>query len=491
MSSQRRVVQREMINNLFKALEELERRANQKQDKENKIQAILDDLFEAQRAPAISKERKIAILTSRRAGKSYLICCIMIIQCLSKPHSNCISLALTRENVKEITWKTLKRINSKYDLNIRFNETTLTAIFPNESMIKCGGIKGTTEETEKYLGAAYDVAAIDEAGSLSYKLLNYLINVVLGPALLDARPYGKLILTGTPRTTMKGIFYDATTSGLPNWGKYTWRTDSNPHTSKQYIEEINELRALDPEIEDTPYFQREYLGEWAFEEQDFVYRFNPNLNITHDGSINCFQYIVGVDIGWHDDCAFVLGGYEKHNPELYILDSFKKPQMLPDAIADTLQGYLNNYKPLVIVADTAGGGSKTISQELSYRYGIPVVAAEKTQKEHWISLINSDFIRRRIKILKPTCESLIEELVGLTWKEKPNGDMIEDPAMPNHLTDAMLYLYRHAYHYLERLKKKEIVPGSKEYWDKQDEEMFDAALKKVETQKQKRRRSKY
>ena len=476
-----------MDEKLVAVIQELERRTAPKR----KANEILNSLFKEQQAVASSACRKIAILTSRRAGKSWTICSLMAIQCLLYPNSRCLYLALTRENIKRIAWEILQKLDALHNLNIVFNKVSLTAVFPNGSSIECGGAKGTMEEAERYLGAAFHLVAVDEAGSFSFPLLKYLIDSILMPTLLDARPEGRLYLTGTPRTVMKGIFYDATTKDLPNWDRFHWKTSENPHVSVQYNEEIRELKVANPDIEDDPIFKREYLGEWAVEQSELVYRFNPNINLINrlpmEETTNTFAYIGGVDIGWNHDCAFIVGCYRKHDPNFYIVDCFKKPQMLPDSIASVLKGYINTYPGIYIVADTGGSGAKTITQELAYRYEIPVQAAEKTTKHEWIAVMNSDFITGKVKILDRTCGDLVTELTDLTWKEKPNGSVEENPALPNHLCDAMLYAFRQAYHYTQQPKPDLPKAGSKEYWEAEEERMFEQTLKKMEERKRRQR----
>ena len=481
-----------MDKNLTRVFREIERRHAHQNAAKLKADAIFESLFTEQREVASSKSRKVAVLTSRRAGKSWTICTLMVIQCILFPKSRCLYLALTRENIKRIAWELLQEINIIHNLGITFNKVSLIAVFPNGSSIECGGAKGTKEEAERYLGAKFNMVAIDEAGSFSFPLLEYLINTILMPTLLDARPEGKLFLTGTPRMVMKGVFYDATTKDMPGWDKFHWTTDSNVHLSTQYLEEMQELMATNPDIESDPIFIREYLGRWAIENRELVYRLNHNINVINNLPIesptNKFLYIVGVDIGWNDDCAFVLGCYRKHDPIFYIIDCFKKPQMLPDSIASQLDSYIKDYSPIYIVMDTGGSGAKTIAQEMSYRYNIPVQAALKTEKKVWVGLLNSDLISGRVKILERTCGPLITEMEDLTWKEKPNGDFEENPALPNHLCDAMLYGFRDAFHYKEKPLPDEIKIGSEEYWEAEDKRMFEESMNRVKNKSRGRRK---
>jgi hypothetical protein len=109
--------------------------------------------------------------------------------------------------------------------------------------------------------------------------------------------------------------------------------------------------------------------------------------------------------------------------------------------------------PEAIVADTGGAGAKMLIETLNARHGVGIIAAEKRDKAaHW-ELINSDFHAERIKIIPGT--DLAHELAGLQWDLSRNsktilartGGLKEDPKCPNHLCDALLYLWRYAHHY--------------------------------------------
>ena len=165
-----------MNNDLIFALKELEKRALP--------QLVIDDLFDEQRAVCKSKKRKKAVLTSRRAGKSYCLASYFISECVRKK-TKCLYLALTRNNVKRIVYDIIKEICSKFKIDMIINKTNLIFSFPNGSTIELGGGDTTIENTERYLGAYFDLIAIDEAGSYDPDTLDYLIDIVLSPTQSD------------------------------------------------------------------------------------------------------------------------------------------------------------------------------------------------------------------------------------------------------------------------------------------------------------------
>jgi hypothetical protein len=84
--------------------------------------------------------------------------------------------------------------------------------------------------------------------------------------------------------------------------------------------------------------------------------------------------------------------------------------------------------------------------------GIPMVRAERADKNDHIDLINGEFHTGRIKVVENT--KLEDQLCSVQWDLESDskevlahkGRLFEDKKIPNDLTDAFLYLLRHCYH---------------------------------------------
>jgi hypothetical protein len=108
-------------------------------------------------------------------------------------------------------------------------------------------------------------------------------------------------------------------------------------------------------------------------------------------------------------------------------------------------------------------------ETLNARYGLAIIPAEKRDKQAHFELINSEFHSEKIKIIPGT--DLAHELAGLQWDLSRNsklilartGRLVEDPNCPNHLCDALLYLYRYSYHFWSEQPLRGPEPGSKEF----------------------------
>jgi hypothetical protein len=428
--------------------------------------ALRDALFPRQRevlAALGAGERRIAVRCSRRSGKSYMSNSLLAAKSEERPHALCLYLALTHDNVRRIAWPSIKALNGRFDLGLKLNEAFLRAAFRNGSQIEYSGIgaSATGEVADRFRGAAdgYDLIVIDEASKFRPEVLEYLITEVLWPSLMDKR--GALILTGTPTPNASGIFYQATSSGLPGWRPFFWTTGDNPYMRQQWEEEIAEQRRLNPKIDESAAFRREYFGEWAVDASDLVYELDEAINCLDLKPADDAQWsghCIGVDVGWSDATAFCAVGWQRNCGDLWVLESHKEPRMAPDAIADKIRSLQARWPRANVVIDSAGGSTATrsILEELATRYQVSANPAEKTDKATWIAQVNTDFRRARIHIVRHANRQLLAELHRVPWRAKADARYREeDPAFPNDLCDAFLYAYRYARHYLERGAKIE------------------------------------
>jgi phage terminase large subunit len=419
-------------------LRELERRLEP--------QRIYEGLLPFQRIFVDSKKRFRAIISPRRASKSWTVCSALIICCLLKHNTRCLYLGLTRNSAKRVAWDHIHTILREYNINFVPNKVDLTITFDNGSVIELSGADSTTDAVERFLGAAYSMVVIDESASFSPLVLDYLIDTVLGPTLIDYS--GILILVGTPRAIEAGRFYTVTTTHPDRWDIFEWQTEDNIYVRDQWLAEIAELKRINPNIENEAWFQREYMGKWAKDQKDTVYRFSHN-NLIPVAPQQIYTYCLGVDIGWTDACGFAVSGWAKHDPKFYGFESYKKSEMLPSDIANQIKYYEASYQPLYVVADAA---NKTVIEELRRRYGLSITAAEKFKKQDYIEIMNTDFMLNNICIVQDKNAALIKELTDLVWNIRSNGEREEHPAFENHLCDSLLYSYRYAYHYKEKPK---------------------------------------
>src|SRR6185436_10152224 len=119
-------------------------------------------------------------------------------------------------------------------------------------------------------------------------------------------------------------------------------------------------------------------------------------------------YLVGMDFGYSDDCAFTVLGWRDNDPTVYVVESYTASNMLTPAAAVEAKRLSDKYKPVQMVGDVGGLG-KPYAEEMRSRFTLPVEAAEKQNKRGYQALLNGDLERGRVKILKGPTDELAKE----------------------------------------------------------------------------------
>lgn len=425
-----------------------------------------------------------ASFTTRRGAKSYTDGIYLLKEAIETPGSNCLYLGLTRLSAKGIIWKdVLKHIDERCRLGVKFNETELTATTQNGSVIYCAGVDVDENERKKLFGRKYKLIVVDEAALYGIDLRD-LVYVVLRPALADLR--GTAVLSGMASNITRGLFYDITTGKEQGWSLHQWSAHDNPHVAKQWQEELDFIALHQPALTQSARYRQAYLNEWVVDEEKLVYRFSDVKNtylerpkVREEG----WSYVLGVDLGWEDDNAFVLTAFHENLPELYVIRTYNKPKMTFDQVVVKIQEFMNDphFPPSKVIVD---GANKQGVETMRIRSHIPFEFADKQGKVDFIEILNGDFVQSKIKI-NSQCHELISELKALIWKT--DGEIIvlpkkEEPRLPNHLCDAFLYAWRNGYHYHSEPVKKSLIVGSREWYLAQSDQIWEREREHLEKQ---------
>lgn len=459
------------------------------------IPNILASAFPQQVDFITHPSKQKALFCTRRSAKSFTAGLYLVHEALKNPGCNCLFIGLTRASAKAIIWKDiLSIIDTKYGLGASFNQTELTMTLPNGSVISVTGADADEKEMNKLLGRKFRLVCIDEASMYTIDLRN-LVYGVLGPAMVDPNDNdesGTICLMGTASDFPRGLFYDITLGNEKGWDLFKWAASDNPYVAKKWAEALEKIRLERPAYTETPQYKQWYLNQWVVDEEKLVYRFDLNRNLCnsipllpHDG----WSYVLGIDTGWEDDSAFVLTAYHINNPKphMYVLKSFHKKKMTFDDVVIKIQEFMDDkeFAPQRVIID---GANKQGVESMKQRSAIPFEYADKQDKVTFIELCNSDLIQGVIKI-KDTAENrpLWEEMGSLVWVT--DGDKIkypkkEHPSLSNHLCDAFLYSWRCGWHYSSTPAEKKIVYGSREWYLKQSESIWDKERESLEKRDQ-------
>lgn len=506
--------------------------------KVDKAQLILDGANPKQRALILDTSTYLGALCPRRSGKTYGVVSKALWVGESRPGTRILIISLTLKSTVENYWSGapggLWSQSAKYDLDLKFNTTAHTWVHPNGSRGMLAGAE-TKADIEHLRGAAAeaDLVILDECKSFAPSHLEDLIENVVEPGLMTRN--GQLLMVGTPGSIPLGPFYAATclqnrvlapAEGNPErtkptcipWAEreipgpaysglqpdeffdlfslHTWTIEDNIAAPGQWARALITKRRRGWSDEH-PTWRREYLGEWVSDANELVYAYarmraqnkcewrpNPDCGITGlEPSEGPWHLLLGLDLGFVDDSAMVLVAYSETLQELRHVYDLKAPGMDAQLFAQEVTGIIDYYgQPEMVVADVGGGGSKMVIEMLNQRYGLAIQPAEKRFKQDHIELINGDFLADRIKIIPNS--DLDHELCGLQWDLSNNskimlartGRLREDPSCPNHLCDALLYIWRFSYHFWSGPKISGPERNTPEWWQIEEQREMERAI---------------
>jgi hypothetical protein len=406
---------------------------------------IEQGLFDRQRSFLRDKAKFRALRCGRRSGKTSLGARELIAAAIKHKGATIPCIETSRQaKAAEAMWRMLQEVGERYSLDLKVNQQSMALTLPNASVISISGA-GNKVECDKFRGDKYPLVFVDEAASFRPSVLRYLIDECVEPALTDYD--GQLVLAGTPGAALAGPFYEITgPNRQKGWSVHEWTMHENPHIphAARWLADLRERRGWD---ERHPVYVREYLGKHVYDPTGLVYRYDPQKNdIDALPASKSWRYVLGVDLGYVDSTAFVVGAYSPDFPELYVVESSKETELLPDDVAKRILHFQDKYSLERIVADTGGLG-KPYVEVARRRYGIAVEAAEKKDKRAAQEALSGDFAASRVKIVEGENDCLVDELKILQWDEQR---LKEDDRFENHACDALVYMSREVYHYLHK-----------------------------------------
>jgi hypothetical protein len=494
---------------------------------EARADKILADLNPVQRVmgldPAIFKSGRCP----RGAGKSHGATGIALELGERYPNKRMLIIGLTLKAAKENYWELapggVQAFNARYDLGLDINLTAASWKHQNGSVGFIAGAE-TAADLERLRGSKVeaDLIVVDECKTFAPERLKALIQEILLPGL--ARRGGQLLLVSTPGVIPEGVFFEATCetartkpkhdgdpgeptcvpyalrnepmyqglathdeitdTPIPRWSLHTWTIKDNYALPKMWSRALLNKR-LNGWGDDHPVWRREYLGEWVENVSERVYAYagmrttgkvqwvpSPKEESDKHGlpkGGGPWHMLLGLDFGYEDDFAMVVLAYGEHDGSLYHVWDWKSPHLTLDQMQEEIEDCAAKFGPFEAIVADAGGLGKVLVETLMSR-GIAVIRAEKTEKYDHIELVNTDFAAGRLKIQDDS--ELHYELLGLQWDLSKaakellvrTGRLKESPACPNHLCDAMLYVWRYAYHQYATSAIRKVDKYSTEWW---------------------------
>lgn len=440
-------------------------------------------LFPVQLKFIESASSYVAALAGRQSGKSWAVAALMLHTALHT-RKNVQFCALTRPSAKKIIWQKLIDLDRIFNLKCKFKEMALEVHTPDGAIIYISGLDNSPGEQQKIRGNTFKLVVVDEAGHYSQNL-EEIVNDILEPTLKVEQ--GKLVLLGTPGNLLNfknlnhqdhsekkrnDFFYRVTEGMIPGWDVHKWTALDNPYMAEAEAKYRAKKIAENPLIVNTPSWKREVLGEWYHDDGLLAFKFSRENNVLYKnpaggGARNDgmpgqdYIFSLGIDLGFKDATAFVVGAYGKSDNKFYIPEVFKSVRMEIDDIEKKIDYFRSKY---TITGYYVDKNNIHVAHELNKRLGINMVSADSHEKYNFIQLLNHDFLLGNIKIMRSTIAGvitggykdqeenpLIQELENCIWDEDDPTEIYN--GCQDHLIDALRYCWRHAYYYRRNHKE--------------------------------------
>lgn len=269
------------------------------------VYQIIHTLFDRQLEVLNSGSGTKLICCSRRAGKTHLLVAATLIEALRKPNTRVIYIGETMELTEDLFDTTANVIIDECKLRDKTGKRLNWRKLDNGSVVMIRGLSNT-KDPDQIRGQKAKVIVIDEFFHLKSQLLEYLQREVLEPMQLDYADDYLFLCAGTP-PSIKGTFGEY---AWKNWQvpHFMWTFKENPHPVDvdkriEYVEKILKEKGLDW---DSPFARREYLGEWAYDDDLLAYPeyhcYNPREGIPN---FNVDHVLFGVDYGVGDNDVLI------------------------------------------------------------------------------------------------------------------------------------------------------------------------------------------
>lgn len=267
------------------------------------VWAVLKTLFDKQLEVLNSGSGVRLICCSRRAGKTHLLCAILLIECLRRPRTKVMYIGETMLQSESLVDKACNDIVDAAKLKDKRGRRLDWKHLDNGSEIMVRGLSNT-KDPDQIRGHNAKVIVIDEFFHLKSDLLDYMQKEVLTPMQLDFADDYMFICAGTP-PRIKGTFGE---KAWIEWKvpKFSWTWKDNPHpvnieARAAFIEQKLKEQGLDWE---SSFARREYLGEFCYDDDLLLYptyyAYDPRESLP---TIKPTRILFGIDYGVSDnDC---------------------------------------------------------------------------------------------------------------------------------------------------------------------------------------------
>lgn len=378
------------------------------------------NLHNAQKQIVSDKHRFRVINAGRRFGKSTLVAWEMFAIAASQENARVPYYAPTRDDARDIMWKTLKEIceplivgqpnESRLEINIRNR-------FGGVSLIKLNGWEAVQERGQG-VGVKNNHVFFDEVSKFKNFLFGW--EEIIRPTLIDLE--GGATFISTPNGF--NHFYDLSLmEGKNSDYKYFHFTSwDNPYLKP---EELEKMRI---EMGEDRYAQ-EVMGEFRKREGLVYKEFNRDEHIIHElpEDLEVLYTLGGVDWG-HTHPAAVITILKDYSGNYFISDEYHKSGNTEEDIVDIVVS--KGFNKVYADPENASG-----IESLKRRHvNVKIVKKVKGSVVAGISKVQDALKQGKIKVLS-SCTNVIQEFESYSYPDDKGKIASENPLKEN--DDAM------------------------------------------------------
>ncbi len=387
-----------------------------------------------------------------RSGKSFISLWALIDQCHSAPPGNLVIIGRTNDTIKRNIIDELLNfpgIRAYYYPGKR-------ELHMEGRVIYCIGANDERSES-KIRGPTFSGAYVDEATLIPESFFKMLLSRL-------SRAGSKLLGTTNPDSPFHWLKKDFIDRPELDIKVFNFRMEDNPSLTDDYVNALKkEYRGL--------WYKRFIDGEWCLAEGSVYDFFDEGIHVIDYPPSFAKYYIVGVDYGTTNPCAFTLIGFNDDSPvkiwvqQEYYFDSKKEGYQKTDAeYANDFIDFISDYPVKSVYIDPSAASFKL---ELRRKRPQLVIRDAENDVANGIRVVSLRLATGDLKVCK-SCRSLIQEFQSYVWDSKKSQRGLDEPLKAfDHGLDSLRYaIYTH---WGEKRDLKEQTSEQKEFelWKKQ------------------------
>lgn len=385
------------------------------------------------------------ILASRKIGKTWLACVLMLEHALKVPGAQIIYMAPVAKNIKEPVIEIMDELlaNCPMSLAPLWNTADKAFSFPSTGA-KLRIVGSSSGRATTLRGAKATMLVVDECGFMEQ--LDSVIRSVIGPMTYRNPDAVKLMMSSAPELPGHEVIRFI----LDHRAKGTLVERTILDRIGETEPEITRItRELEEAIEscggrDTTHFRREYMNELVFDtESTVIPEWHDQARVLGKNARNGqpdgtglirmadwpehFVAIVGFDPGFHHHAGVVFGVIDFKHRTLVIVDEIDAVKTISSDLAPQIRekelaiwGTGTGHHPMQVfrVMDNAPDVQGEMRKE-----GILFAGIGKKELRSQVNAVRA-LVKQGRLVVQPNCKKLIACLTKATWAPRSSEDSV-------------------------------------------------------------------